>query len=70
MFKKTGALTGMLQSFKNIFYLGIKELRGLFRDYMMVVLIAYSFSLGVWVSGSASPDSLTNAVIAVVGMNR
>ena len=56
----------MLQSVKNIFYLGIKELRGLFRDYMLVILIAYSFSLGVYVSGSATPDSITNAAIAVV----
>ena len=56
----------MLQSCKNIFYLGIKELRGLFRDYMMVILIVYSFSLGVYVSGSATPDSITNAAVAVV----
>ena len=56
----------MLQSCKNIFFLGVKELRGLFRDYMMVILIVYSFSLGVYVSGSASPDSITNAAIAVV----
>ena len=60
----------MLQSCKNIFYLGIKELRGLFRDYMMVILIAYSFSLGVYVSGSATPDSITNAAIAVVDEDR
>lgn len=56
----------MLQSLKNIFYLGVKELRGLFRDYMLVILIVYSFSLGVYVSGSATPDSITNAAIAVV----
>ena len=60
----------MMQSVKNIFYLGVKELRGLFRDYMMVILIVYSFSLGVYVSGSATPDSITNAAIAVVDEDR
>lgn len=56
----------MMQSIKNIFHLGVKELRGLFRDYMLVILIIYSFSLGVYVTGSATPDSITNAAIAVV----
>lgn len=56
----------MKQMLKNIYHLGIKEIRGLFRDHMLLALIIYSFSLGVYVSGKAMPDSITNAAIAVV----
>ena len=51
---------------KNIFRLGIKELQGLFRDYLLIGLIVYSFSLGVYVAYQAQPDSLTRAAIAIV----
>ena len=61
--EKTGI---MKQKLRNIFYLGIKELRGLFRDRLMLVLIVYSFSLGVYISAKAAPESITNAAIAVV----
>ncbi len=56
----------MKQTLKNIFHLGVKEIRGLFRDHMLLALIIYSFSLGVYVSAKAMPDSITNAAIAVV----
>ena len=51
---------------KNIFFLGLKELQGLFRDHLMIGLIIYSFSLGIYVSYQAMPDSLTHATIAIV----
>ena len=51
---------------RNIFHLGIKELLGLWRDPMMLILIVYSFTLGIYVGAKAQPDSLTNAAIAVV----
>ena len=54
------------QSLRNIFYLGVKELFGLWRDPMMLLLIAYAFTMGIYVSAKAQPDSLTNAAIAVV----
>ena len=54
------------QSLRNIFQLGVKELFGLWRDPMMLLLIAYSFSIGIYVGAKAQPDSLTNAAIAVV----
>ena len=56
----------MKQTLKNIYHLGVKEIRGLFRDHMLLALIIYSFSLGVYVSAKAMPDSITNAAIAVV----
>ena len=55
-----------MYTLKNILYLGIKELQGLFRDYLLIGLIVYSFSVGVYVSYQATPDSLTHATIAIV----
>ena len=46
---------------RNTFNLGVKELRGLWRDPVMLVLIVYSFSLSVWTSSNAAPEALTNA---------
>ena len=51
---------------RNIFHLGVKELLGLWRDPLMLILILYSFSLGIYVGAKAQPDSLTKAAIAVV----
>lgn len=49
-----------------IFHLGVKELRGLLRDPMMLFLIAYTFTAAVYIAGSALPESLHNAPIAVI----
>ena len=54
------------QKIKNIYQLGVKELRGLLRDPLMLILIAYVFTLGVYSSATAKPDSISNAAIAVV----
>jgi len=51
---------------RNIYRLGVKELSGLFRDRFMMVLIIYSFSLGIYISAKAAPESITKAAIAVV----
>lgn len=51
---------------RNTFNLGIKELRGLWRDPIMLVLILYSFSLSVWTSSNAAPEALRNGAIAIV----
>ena len=56
----------MKYTWKNIFYLGVKELQGLFRDHLLIGLIIYSFSLGVYTAFQATPDSLTHAAIAIV----
>ncbi|MCF8710126.1 ABC transporter permease, partial [Rhizorhapis sp. SPR117] len=50
----------------NIGRLGVKELRSLWRDPMMLVLIVYAFSLGIYVAASAMPETLNKAPIAVV----
>ena len=50
----------------NIYRLGIKELWGLRRDPMMVLLIVYMFSVQVYIASTAVPDTLYRAPIAIV----
>ena len=54
------------RTLKNIYYLGVKELISLFRDYLLLILIIYSFSVAIVVASRGKPDSLTSAAIAVV----
>ena len=50
----------------NIFHLGIKELRSLYRDPAMLALIAWAFSLGIYVAARAQPEVLQSVPIAIV----
>lgn len=50
----------------HVYRLGIKELWSLARDPVMLVLIVYSFTLQIYVHGTAMPDQLSNVPIAVV----
>ncbi|TCT29628.1 ABC transporter permease [Martelella mediterranea] len=54
----------------NVFNLGVKELRGLLRDPIMVVLIAYAFSLSIYTASTAMPETLSKATIAIVDEDR
>ena len=60
----------MRQTLKNIFFLGVKELRGLGRDYMLIALIVYAFSLGIYTIGKSTNDTINNAAIAIVDEDR
>ena len=60
----------MIRSVKNIYHLGVKELVSLFRDYLLLILIIYSFSVAVVVASRGKPDSLSSAAIAVVVRQR
>lgn len=51
---------------KTVGLLGVKELRGLLRDPIMLVLILYAFSLSIWTSANATPEALNNAAISIV----
>ncbi len=50
----------------NIFNLGVKELRSLRRDPIMVFLIVYAFTIAVIIAASAVPETLHKAPIAIV----
>ncbi|UCU98891.1 ABC transporter permease [Acidovorax radicis] len=53
-------------SIANIWRLGIKELWSLVRDPMMLVLIAYTFTVSIYVAATAMPEGLHKASIAIV----
>ena len=50
----------------NVLQLGIKELRSLARDPIMLTLIAYSFSFSIYVAATAMPETLNKVPIAIV----
>jgi hypothetical protein len=50
----------------NIYRLCIKELWSLARDPMMLVLIAYTFTVSIYVAATAMPETLHKAPIAIV----
>ena len=50
----------------NIFHLGVKELRALSRNTAMLVLIGFSFTLQIYTSSRAMPETLNRAPIAIV----
>ena len=56
----------MARHLANIYRLGVKELWSLWRDPVMLVLIAYTFTLSVYSSAQAIPETLHNAPIAIV----
>jgi ABC-2 type transport system permease protein len=51
---------------KHVYRLGVKELWSLWRDPMMLVLIAYTFSVAIYAAATAMPESLRHAAIAIV----
>ncbi|HEY0720744.1 MAG TPA: ABC transporter permease [Gammaproteobacteria bacterium] len=55
-----------MQAAHNIFHLGIKEIRSLLRDPFLLVLIIYAFTLNIYNSASAMPETLHMAPIAVI----
>lgn len=54
----------------NVFNLGVKELRSLLRDPVMLVLIVFAFTLSIYSAATAMPESLHKAPIAVVDEDR
>lgn len=54
----------------NILHLGVKELRSLWRDPMMLVLIVYSFTVSIYTAATAMPETLNKAPIGIVDQDR
>lgn len=50
----------------NVFNLGIKELRSLMRDPIMLILIVYAFTLAIYSAATALPETLNRAAIAII----
>lgn len=51
---------------KHVLQLGVKELRGLVREPLLLVLVVYAFTLDVYTHATAMPEVLNRAAIAIV----
>jgi len=60
----------LLRKLSNILQLGLKELRSLYRDPALLLLILYSFTLGVYSSATSLPETPYRATLAVVDEDR
>ena len=54
----------------NIYRLGVKELWSLVRDPIMLALIAYTFTVSIYVAATAMKETLNKAPIAIVDEDR
>ena len=59
-----------MRSLLNIFRFGIKELQILWRDKVMMLLIAWSFTFAIYVGATSASSELRNAPIAFVDHDR
>jgi len=59
-----------MRKLQNILRLGFKELRSLKRDWVLLILIGWSFSIGIYVAASGFSVELHNASIAFVDEDR
>jgi ABC-2 type transport system permease protein len=53
-------------SLENIFWLGLKEIRSLFSDLVMVLFVVYAFTLAIYVQATGTSSEVNNASIAFV----
>ncbi len=55
-----------MRKLENIFWLGTKELRSFFRDWVLLGFVVYSFSLAIIAQAQSNSQELHNAAIAIV----
>jgi ABC-2 type transport system permease protein len=55
-----------MRALENIFWLGTKELRSFFRDFVLLGFVIYSFSLAIMAQAHSYSQEVHNASIAVV----
>ena len=55
-----------MQKISNIFWLGTKELRSFLRDYVLLGLVVYAFSLAVIAQAGSSSQEVHNASVGIV----
>lgn len=55
-----------MRTIENIFWLGTKELRSFFRDWVLLGFVIYSFSLAIIAQAQSNSQELNNASIAIV----
>lgn len=55
-----------MNALENIYWLGTKELRSFFRDFVLLGLVIYTFSLAVIAQGQSTSQEVHNASVGVV----
>ncbi|HTW51340.1 MAG TPA: ABC transporter permease [Stellaceae bacterium] len=55
-----------MRTLANIFWLGTKELRSFLRDYVLLGLVIYSFSLAIIAQAQSSSQEVHNASVAII----
>src|SRR5262245_55876643 len=55
-----------MASLKNIFWLGLKEIRSLMSDVVMVLFVVYAFTLAIYIQATGTSSEVNNASIAFV----
>jgi ABC-2 type transport system permease protein len=55
-----------MRSIENIFWLGTKELRSFMRDFVLLGLVVYAFSLAIIAQAQSSSQEVHNASIGIV----
>ena len=55
-----------MKSLLNIFWLGLKEIRSLMRDTVMVLFVVYAFSFTIYTQATGTSSEVNNASIAFV----
>jgi ABC-2 type transport system permease protein len=55
-----------VKSLQNIFWLGLKEIRSLLSDVVMVVFVVYAFTFAIYVQATGTSSEVNNASIAFV----
>ena len=51
---------------RHVMHLAVKELRGLLRDPLLMVLVVYAFTLDIYTHATAMPETLNRATIGIV----
>ncbi|MFN4230876.1 ABC transporter permease [Parvibaculum sp.] len=65
-----GGLSSLRRSLLNIFRLGVKELRSLRSDPVLVFLIVYAFSFGIYEVATGVKFEVSNASVAIIDEDR
>jgi ABC-2 type transport system permease protein len=55
-----------MKSLLNIFWLGLKEIRSVVSDAVMVLFVVYAFTLGIYIQATGTSSEVNNASIAFV----
>lgn len=55
-----------MKSLRNIFWLGLKEIRSLLSDVVMVVFVVYAFTFAIYIQATGTSSEVNNASIAFV----